>query len=373
MDRRRLMMNDVITTLSGKTITCEKCKGSKFSMLKLFGKSEQLTSTGSNLFNVDSKLSGFVSGMAVGNTVEISQNASFPNSVYFDEISVDPAKRYSFCFYDGNTVLSNDYVRVRIYNDNNVVTETSARNNIANKKFATGTTKIRILILDEFPNLRGMFNEGSTLKTYEPYTGSKPSPSPDYPQDIISSSDGEAIALTIQTADGQSESVSASTELRGIPVSSGGDYTDADGKQWICDSIDFIREQITHKIGKWEFDNQDIAINETLDSCVEFIISDNSISGSNIPGLMKKFQYSQEKKVNTFSYENGALYFRLPTGTTTDQAKEIMTGEILLYVVDMVPSEIISIDKTLHTFADKDTVVSSGTSAWITAAYRKVR
>lgn len=106
--------------------------------------------------------------------------------MYFDEIAVDPTKRYSFCFWDGSTVLSNDNVRIRIYNDDNVVTEIPAKNNVVNKKFADGTTKVRVLILDKFPNLVGMFCEGSTLKAYEPYTGGQPSPSPDYPQEIKS-------------------------------------------------------------------------------------------------------------------------------------------------------------------------------------------
>lgn len=67
-----------------------------------------------------------------------------------------------------------------------MVTEIPAKNNVVNKKFADGTTKVRVLILDEFPNLIGMFCEGSTLKAYEPYTGGQPSPSPDYPQEIKS-------------------------------------------------------------------------------------------------------------------------------------------------------------------------------------------
>lgn len=187
MDRRRLMMNDTIETLDGKPIiTCKRSKGSKFADLKLLGKSEQFKTTGANLFNVSSKQSGFVSGIVVGDKVEVSQNASYPKAVYFDEIAVDPTKRYSFCFWDGSTVLSNDNVRIRIYNDDNVVTENPAKNNIVNKKFSDGTTKVRVLILDEFPNLIGMFCEGSTLKAYEPYTGGQPSPSPDYPQEIKS-------------------------------------------------------------------------------------------------------------------------------------------------------------------------------------------
>lgn len=175
-----------VAKASGNLLTLKQCKNKPLKGLTIYGKSEQLTFTGANLFNVSSKQSGFVSGIEIGDKVEVSQNASYPKAVYFDEITVDPTKKYSFCFWNGSTMLSNDNVRIRIYNDNNVVTEIPAKNNIVNKKFADGTTKVRVLILDEFPNLIGMFCEGSTLKAYEPYTGGQPSPSPDYPQEIKS-------------------------------------------------------------------------------------------------------------------------------------------------------------------------------------------
>ena len=54
-----------------------------------------------------------------------------------------------------------------------------------------------------------MINAGSTALPYEPY---KP-----------------AQTLIIPTPNG----------LSGIPVSSGGNYTDADGQQWVCDEVDF--------------------------------------------------------------------------------------------------------------------------------------
>lgn len=175
-----------VAKASGNLLTLKQCKNKPLKGLTIYGKSEQLTFTGANLFNVSSKQSGFVSGIEIGDKVEVSQNASYPKAVYFDEITVDSTKKYSFCFWNGSTVLSNDNVRIRIYNDNNVVTEIPAKNNVVNKKFADGTTKVRVLILDEFPNLIGMFCEGSTLKAYEPYTGGQPSPSPDYPQEIKS-------------------------------------------------------------------------------------------------------------------------------------------------------------------------------------------
>lgn len=36
--------------------------------------------------------------------------------------------------------------------------------------------------------------------------------------------------------------------LHGIPVTSGGNYTDADGQQWICDEVDFERNVYVHRV-----------------------------------------------------------------------------------------------------------------------------
>lgn len=48
----------------------------------------------------------------------------------------------------------------------------------------------------------------------------------------------------------QSMSVATPNGLPGIPVSSGGNYTDADGRQWICDEVDFARGVYVQRIAK---------------------------------------------------------------------------------------------------------------------------
>jgi hypothetical protein len=64
---------------------------------------------------------------------------------------------------------------------------------------------------------------GTTASTYEPYK------------------DGGT--LTASTPNG----------LPGIPVSSGGNYTDENGQQWICDEVDFARGKYVQRIGKVDF------------------------------------------------------------------------------------------------------------------------
>ena len=54
-------------------------------------------------------------------------------------------------------------------------------------------------------------------------------------------------ALTIFTPGG----------LPGIPVSSGGNYTDENGQQWICDEVDFKRGKYVQRTMKYTFDGSD--------------------------------------------------------------------------------------------------------------------
>lgn len=57
-------------------------------------------------------------------------------------------------------------------------------------------------------------------------------------------------ATNYDTNPGQSLVISTPTGLCGIQVTSGGDYTDSDGRQWICDERDFTRGVYIQRIGK---------------------------------------------------------------------------------------------------------------------------
>lgn len=77
------------------------------------------------------------------------------------------------------------------------------------------------LVLNLTDSFECMLNIGSTALPFEPYK---------QPQ-----------SLTVQTPNG----------LPGIPVNSGGNYTDADGQQWICDEIDFKRGKYVQRVIKY--------------------------------------------------------------------------------------------------------------------------
>lgn len=56
---------------------------------------------------------------------------------------------------------------------------------------------------------------------------------------------------------GQVLTISTPNGLPGIPVASGGDYTDADGQQWICDELDLKKGVYIQRVGMRTFDGSE--------------------------------------------------------------------------------------------------------------------
>lgn len=85
----------------------------------------------------------------------------------------------------------------------------------------------------------------ATYNDFEPYTGGKPSPSPDYPQEIKSVVNP---IVKVANKDGtQFKTATLPYTLNAIPVSSGGNVT-IDGQQYIADYVDVERGKLVKKI-----------------------------------------------------------------------------------------------------------------------------
>ena len=63
----------------------------------------------------------------------------------------------------------------------------------------------------------------------------------------------------------QKATVTTPNGLHGIPVTSGGNYTDANGQQWICDEIDLARGVYVQRVGLLDFSNMVWYWDETYD------------------------------------------------------------------------------------------------------------
>src|SRR5699024_8934472 len=70
-------------------------------------------------------------------------------------------------------------------------------------------------------------------------------PSPESPVPIVSAGDGDSVVLTVSDGADQSQSLTLSPPngLPGVPVDSGGNYTDASGQRRWVDIIDYNNEK----------------------------------------------------------------------------------------------------------------------------------
>lgn len=66
-------------------------------------------------------------------------------------------------------------------------------------------------------------------------------PTPDAPVELVNIGSSGSITVSVTGEDVKSMTIATPNGLPGIPVTSGGNYTDANGQQWICDEIDFGR------------------------------------------------------------------------------------------------------------------------------------
>lgn len=68
-------------------------------------------------------------------------------------------------------------------------------------------------------------------------------PTPDAPVPIVSAGDSGSVAVTLSDGNGKTQTITLPTPtgLPGIPYTSGGNYTDPQGQQWVCDEVDLER------------------------------------------------------------------------------------------------------------------------------------
>lgn len=231
----------VMKTEEGTKLTLSNPKLGSFddvlTEFNIYGMSKQESTTGANLIDVDSMLNECLVKNA-DDTYSILKtetgrfSKNFPvnlkagTKIRFDADVIEYNGTYHIklqCgFGQSDTVgagqvvvLKKDVTKVSIYQDgnNDVGTYTKFKN--------------------------AMLSIGEEKIPYEPYTGGKPSPSLEYPQEIKSVVNP---IVKVTNEDGlkvQSVTLNNIT-LNAIPVSSGGNVT-IDGQQWVCDEVDLER------------------------------------------------------------------------------------------------------------------------------------
>lgn len=151
--------------------------------LELIGGTEQLTTIGKNLANPSEFVIGTLAG-DTGNVINLKQY------ITTGHIPVIPGKRYSTSCgnkFLAHTIIAYDKEKTKINSPINMSSEMpegAAYIRQAYRKI--DMTNVTESDMEELKKVC-MVNEGSTVLPYEPYTGGKPSPSPEYPQEIKNS------------------------------------------------------------------------------------------------------------------------------------------------------------------------------------------
>lgn len=222
-------------------LTLKDCIGEPFNGLVLYGKSTQVTTTGAQLLDIPD-----YTGISRGVTVTVKEGLISLHGTC-TETGWILIERVTPVSLDGVYILSvygaDKRVTLATEKYSGIMASGSAStvNNSIAKRIAFSAKKGEVLNVD---GIKVMLNAGDTALPWEPYTGGKPSPSPDYPQEIQSAGDDGNLSVIVKNPDNeQMQSVLFSTPngLPGIPVSANGNYTDSNGQQWICDELDFER------------------------------------------------------------------------------------------------------------------------------------
>ena len=403
--------------------------------LKLYGKSKQVVTTGKNLCSIKScQLSTNVVSSDVIPWTKSSQ-------VYyaFDTQNISGAKAYiSVKYHDADKKIVGS-------NGNNLVCDGTRKNGLFNGVYARPDGSDIDLTTIEYISVQLGLYGASTVSSfidniivsgdknviYEPYTGGKPSPSPDYPQEIVSAGENGSIGVEItrknlfdlskeytsdtvvntftftlkpstkytlstdfpatvnvasiyfggsssningvwkdrpktfatdssgnitvkirtleqdnapaifndvlngvyhiQLEEGNTDTsyepyktpstatIPLSNGLPGIPVTTGGNYTDENGQQYICDEIDFSRGKYVRRVMQAEFDGSEDEIWSDQWWVGRYATKTDSIVFLTKPTNALCNQYTYGTGVWTFetavSDENLYLYFNYDNGT----------------------------------------------------------
>lgn len=265
----------IINSAKGERIAVGDSAGAFFEGLKLYGKTEQVRTKGYQLFDASKIPTKAACGATITNNGDgsftISGSGNLTGNILIQHaLTNEEAKKL---FKAGRVTLKGDKTNPFIY-----LKFKNAAGTI--KELQTiGADSARYLDLtsehinsEGFQASLGIYgNSGSaivpgTVKpmvyqdgdgTWEPFSDGKASPSMEYKQDPESSGDGGEINVNVGEENTQHLSIQTPNGLPGIKVDSGGNYTDSNGQQRVCDEMDFGRGKYVQRIKKLTLDGSE--------------------------------------------------------------------------------------------------------------------
>ena len=232
----------IIETAKGNPAVCEDSVEWPLQGMRVYGKSMQVTTTGAQLFDISTATPGVDAyGLAF----------SFDGEYFCADGVVS--------ITDGGSLASREFRIIKVpaaYAEGTKVAAfdvTTSNCNISEIKLPLGdTTDLAIVLVCSFnannteTHIRfKIMVSADTPTEWEPYTGGKPSPSPEYPQEIHSAGDEGEISITLSDSGEHSQTLTFDTPdgLPGVPVGSGGNFVNSTGQEWICNYRDYDAEK----------------------------------------------------------------------------------------------------------------------------------
>lgn len=322
----------IVETYNGQTIQCSMSADRPLQGLKLFATTKQATTTGAQLFDASLIPTTSRGGATVTNNGDGSFTISGEGELtklFLSRTSVsgDDAKKM---LKAGNIYTNGNYYVPRFYaygedNVGAVLFSTSSANgsavitneileNLFQLTVVFFSPKNSVITPITFSPMLWQTGDG----TYEPYTGAIPSPNGDYPQEIQTISD-----FVVEVKNSMGEGATPQTlnvtipeqGFYGIPVKTGGNYTDSTGQQWICDEFDFTNKKFIKRTGRIEFDgssDENWILNSATEERTRFHINVvGAVGGSTQECLCNRAIYGTTNDTDICFFTSGQFYINV--------------------------------------------------------------
>lgn len=175
-------------------------------------------------------------------------------------------------------------------------------------------------------------------------------PSPETPIPIVNAGTDGQIEVTINDGGNQSQTLILKTlnGLPGIPVDSGGNYTDENGQQWVCDTIDLDRGVYEKRLEHYMHSDLDFRkdfYNDLTETEIHrFSTLSNPLWKNRVKALCNIFvwKYNESKiNVNFQTEENRIRVYLDSTIETVEQAAQYLAEKNTEFLVQLeTPVEI---------------------------------
>ena len=170
--------------------------------------------------------------------------------------------------------------------------------------------------------------------------------------------------------------ITISNGLPGIPVTTGGNYTDANGKQYICDEIDFSRGKYVRRVWQAEFDGSEdekwrkvstnyiyieclpVAMSSRKGFCSQYIVGNDTRGiriGNGNATLIVFDDFSDENALSNFKANLSANPFKVMTYLDTPIETDLTQEQLQAY-------------KSLTTF-EQTSIISNDAGAQMEVEY----